>query len=848
MEATTNLRFAVICFAAFLCRPVSIASAEEEQAPSGPGEPAPNFHCDNRTHDFGTLWAGSKVEHSFVIENRGEKDLQILNVRPTCGCTITDDYDKTIAPGEQGKLKAVLTVSSRSRGKLRKAIRVQTNDPSSANVSLILAGEVKRLIEVEPPMANFGKITGDQTQSLAVKLINHSELPWTLELGELSPDSAFSATLSEVQPNREARLMIETKPPYRRGMNAEEIKIKTGIETLPSLRVSCRLINPPPVEVMPRRFTLPSVELPHNWRRHIRVMYNGEGELKLTSVESSDPQVKVSFDEQKPGKMFRVLVSIPKGYQSDGKKPIDIVIHTDNKEAPKITVPITTIGRPKAARRVQTVVSAESLIGKPAPAKRLRTVEGRPIEIGPAEGKVQLINFWASWCPASRKQLPLIRDLVTQYRPKGVTLTCVAVDELRPGGEVMAKARELNIAPPFALDATRDATPEYGVNQIPILFLVDEQGVVQAVHRGVGRNEEQQEYTLKTIADQLDVLLEGGDRSDFKPTPLSIGEASLVEAATPHGASKTVPELMVESSRQDLGLVKPGEEAQYKLYYRNLGREPLEIEQITGSEGLTVEEGYSRTLRQNVMGSVTVSFTAPKNVRPFEYTLTIDSNDSSKPRHKIHLVGEVREYIEVEPVSGIDFGGNPLTHTIGRMATLTYNGPDQVTYKAPVSSSPRFKATVSETRSDHHKLLMVEALPPFELGETTGLIRIETDCPQQRLLEIPVRLYRPSRIEVKPSTLEVSAANQRQRWTVSIRNHGKDPVHVLGIESSHDAIQTQFFPKADGRSYQLDVTVPPAPAFQCSSDGETITLKTDDAEFETLTVRLEPSDSAQARK
>ena len=67
---------------------------EEPVKIPGPGEPRPVIQCKDPVKDFGTIWVGPVLEHSFTIENTGEAPLRITKVRPSCGCTIAGPYPK----------------------------------------------------------------------------------------------------------------------------------------------------------------------------------------------------------------------------------------------------------------------------------------------------------------------------------------------------------------------------------------------------------------------------------------------------------------------------------------------------------------------------------------------------------------------------------------------------------------------------------------------------------------------------------------------------------------------------------------------------------------------------------
>jgi hypothetical protein len=81
--------------------------------------------------DFGKIKEGQKLEVVFAFKNTGDKPLVIANVQPGCGCTVAEKPEAPIAPGEEGKIKAVFD-SNGKPGKVRKSMTVTANtNPSS---------------------------------------------------------------------------------------------------------------------------------------------------------------------------------------------------------------------------------------------------------------------------------------------------------------------------------------------------------------------------------------------------------------------------------------------------------------------------------------------------------------------------------------------------------------------------------------------------------------------------------------------------------------------------------------------------------------------------------------------
>lgn len=117
----------------------------------------------------------------------------------------------------------------------------------------------------------------------------------------------------------------------------------------------------------------------------------------------------------------------------------------------------------------------------------LPDLDGKTRTFSEFAGKVVLLNFWASWCPPCRRELPsmqrLYRDL--KHRPF-VVLAC---DQQEDADTVFAFTAQLDPAPdfPILLDSKRVASAAYDVPGLPTTFLIDKQGRI--VYRAVGGRE-----------------------------------------------------------------------------------------------------------------------------------------------------------------------------------------------------------------------------------------------------------------------------------------------------------------------------------------------------------------------
>jgi hypothetical protein len=106
------------------------ATIEEDFSLLTPAElaSAPVVSFNTMSHDFGNIKAGDRVEYTFVIQNKGKRDLIVRDVKTSCGCTVVTPAKKVIRANESVPMKVVFD-SKGKRGRQNKAITVITNDP-----------------------------------------------------------------------------------------------------------------------------------------------------------------------------------------------------------------------------------------------------------------------------------------------------------------------------------------------------------------------------------------------------------------------------------------------------------------------------------------------------------------------------------------------------------------------------------------------------------------------------------------------------------------------------------------------------------------------------------------------
>jgi peroxiredoxin len=118
-----------------------------------------------------------------------------------------------------------------------------------------------------------------------------------------------------------------------------------------------------------------------------------------------------------------------------------------------------------------------------------KDVHGKPFALSDYKGKVVLLDFWATWCPPCRKEIPAFIDLVNRYQESGLKVIGVSMDDSRSDIKRFAKRYRMNY--PILLGAGRDdLEPSYGQLPLPTAFVIGRDGRICAKHDGLTPKEQ----------------------------------------------------------------------------------------------------------------------------------------------------------------------------------------------------------------------------------------------------------------------------------------------------------------------------------------------------------------------
>ncbi|MCM3116350.1 TlpA family protein disulfide reductase [Neobacillus sp. MER 74] len=142
----------------------------------------------------------------------------------------------------------------------------------------------------------------------------------------------------------------------------------------------------------------------------------------------------------------------------------------------------------------QPTASQEGLaVGAKAPDFELKTLTGEKVKLSNLKGKKVMLNFWATWCPPCKAEMPAMEQFSKQM-PKDVVILAVNID---PQLDVQGFVDKNKITFPILLDAEDTVNETYQVLSIPTTYFIDSKGNIQNKYIGEMKLDDMKDFTSK---------------------------------------------------------------------------------------------------------------------------------------------------------------------------------------------------------------------------------------------------------------------------------------------------------------------------------------------------------------
>ncbi|MDT8381214.1 MAG: TlpA disulfide reductase family protein [Brevefilum sp.] len=132
---------------------------------------------------------------------------------------------------------------------------------------------------------------------------------------------------------------------------------------------------------------------------------------------------------------------------------------------------------PELAEQTSTQSSAA-----PALAFNLNNLDGEDVALSDHLGKAVMVNFWATWCPPCRNEMPIIQNFAAAH-PDQLVVLAINAGEESPAVENFVNSHNLD-AINFLMDPSNSVSDLYRVPGLPTSLFIDAEGLLQGVHIG----------------------------------------------------------------------------------------------------------------------------------------------------------------------------------------------------------------------------------------------------------------------------------------------------------------------------------------------------------------------------
>ena len=295
--------------------------------------------------DVGKVRKGDKVEIEFELANQGDGPLKIKEAQPSCGCTVAS-FDKEIAPGKSGKVRAVLATDSFD-GPIAKHVTVLSNDPDSPRLVLTIKVDVQSFLRTSPTYARILQVQSQPPEKIGLNLwatdgkvieIQSIETPfeWVVATARRPTDAEKTPDVSPDQ----WRLEISLTPEAPLGPLKDAILVKTSHPEEPELEIPLSGNVRQVLHVQPAEADFGKQSKRKEVQKVVLKLFNfGKEPVELRTAESDLPFVTAAISAEEPGRRFRVELQLAPDAPK-GKFEGHVTVATSSTVMPTVEIPM----------------------------------------------------------------------------------------------------------------------------------------------------------------------------------------------------------------------------------------------------------------------------------------------------------------------------------------------------------------------------------------------------------------------------------------------------------------------------------------------------------------------------
>jgi hypothetical protein len=316
----------------------------------GAAAPRPVIEVLETKQDGGVVEEGAVVPYRFTVANRGAADLEIKQVRPSCGCTITR-WERVIKPGEKSVVEASMNTMY-FHGAVAKHLAIISSDPDRPQMELTITARVTPLVKIAPSTVALLAVD-DRPVTQEFTLERNRGLP--MKIVQVIPNAPYLKT--EVTPlpgEGRYKLAVTATMETPFGRSTVPLVVRTdlqkgGMLTL-VLTVDRGIVTVPPMVfygLLPHQIKVPA--------QATVMIERGSPAFHVKSVTADDPKLTPRLETVRDGVEYRVTVTYAGGWEI-GLKRQTLTILTDDPKQPEIKIPVQAVVQADVAGTPPVVV------------------------------------------------------------------------------------------------------------------------------------------------------------------------------------------------------------------------------------------------------------------------------------------------------------------------------------------------------------------------------------------------------------------------------------------------------------------------------------------------------------
>jgi cytochrome c biogenesis protein CcmG, thiol:disulfide interchange protein DsbE len=134
------------------------------------------------------------------------------------------------------------------------------------------------------------------------------------------------------------------------------------------------------------------------------------------------------------------------------------------------------------AQNEDALQSSAPIVGQSAPDFKTQLLDGEEIHLSDYTGKIVFLNFWATWCAPCRSEMPAFQEI---FDNEGSNIVVLAINAGEAETEITEFVDELGLTFPVGFDQNGEIQRQYRVVGLPVSFMIDENGIIRALHVGL---------------------------------------------------------------------------------------------------------------------------------------------------------------------------------------------------------------------------------------------------------------------------------------------------------------------------------------------------------------------------